>query len=173
MSLPLAGDAASCSQAGGALRQLAARLRVAGRAAHDTFDGRGAPRGGGFEAAARRRVEGIDAAAATATLELDHVGAALQAHATDLAEAQAAARRLATRAEAAGLRLREGTLTPAWGVTGLADPDASAAQDSIRLALQSELDSILGTLGQRRQRLLTTVRQAESTLHSHAGALRR
>jgi hypothetical protein len=58
-------------------------------------------------------------------------------------------------------------------VTGLADPDASAAQDSIRLALQSELDAILGTLGQRRQRLLTTVRQAESTLQSHAGALRR
>lgn len=98
MTSPVPGDPASCSQAGGALRLLAARLRVAGRGAHDAFDAAGTR---------PERVEVLDAAAAAVTAELDRLGRALQTHATDLADAQAAARRRSPDAGTAGLLLRQ------------------------------------------------------------------
>ena len=102
MTGPVSGDPASCSQLGGTLRQLATRLRAAGRAAHDAFDNGDSARPGPVVVQARRRVDLLDAAAAVAAREADRVGTSLQAHASDLAEAVAHGRLLTGRAEAAG-----------------------------------------------------------------------
>ncbi|QGN56751.1 hypothetical protein [Nostocoides sp. HKS02] len=98
MTRPVPGDPASCSQSGGALRLLAARQWVAGRRAHDAFDSIGAR---------DERVDRLDAAAAAVTAELDRLGRAMQTHATDLADAQAAARRMSPTAETAGVLVRQ------------------------------------------------------------------
>jgi hypothetical protein len=169
----VAGDPASCSLVGGSLRQVAARLRTTGRRAHDAFDSRGAARPGTVEVLARRRVDAVDAAAATAARELDRVGAALQAHASELAEAIAASRQVVARAEASGLRLSDGAFAPAWGVAGVADHGASAAQESDRASLQRDLDHVSSVLRQRRQRLAATLADSRASLARHAAALRR
>jgi hypothetical protein len=173
VNVAVAGDPASCSLVGGALRQLAARLRTTGKRAHDAFDHRGRDRPGAVETRSRRRVDAVDAAAATAARELDRVGAALQAHATDLAEAIATSRQVTARAEAAGLQLTDGRFTPAWGVAGLADPGVSREQASALESLQRELDQVSSVLRQRRQRLSGTLAESRASLAGHAAALRR
>ncbi len=173
MSGGLGGDPASCSQLGGALRQLATRLRTTGRAAHDAFDNGDSARPGPVVVAARRRVDLLDAAVATTAREVDRVGTALQAHASDLADALAAGRRVAATAEAAGLRVTDGELSAAWGVSGVADESASASQRSTREQLQRELDAVTALLARRRQRLSATLRESQALLAGHAGALRR
>ena len=82
-----------------------------GRAAHDAFDnGDSARPGAGRRAGPGCRVDLLDAAAATAAREVDRIGTALQAHASDLAEAIAPQARLITAARrvvrAAGRRRR-------------------------------------------------------------------
>ncbi|NYG07733.1 hypothetical protein BJ986_002220 [Phycicoccus badiiscoriae] len=186
MSGTVHGDPASCSQLGGTLRQLATRLRTSGRAAHDAFDGsfdRPSDRpsdlgGAGSRAApvlmqARRRVDVLDAGAAAAAREVDRVGAALQAHASDLAEAVAESRALAQQAQAAGLRVVDGELVAVWGVSGVADGTATAQRDAAREQLQARLDAVAALVGQRRHRLAATLRQSQAVLATHAGALRR
>jgi hypothetical protein len=169
----LGGDPASCSQLGGTLRQLATRLRTTGRAAHDAFDNGDSARPGPVVVQVRRRVDLLDAAAATAAREVDRIGTALQAHASDLAEAIAQARLITARAGSAGLRIADGELAAAWGVSGVADGTANAHQDATRDRLQSELDGVASLVGQRRQRLAATLRESQDVLASHAGALRR
>jgi hypothetical protein len=164
MSLPLPGDPASCSYAGGALRQLATRLRVVGRQAHEALDDAQGPRPAPAEVRVHRRADALDRAAAEATRQLDRLGSALQTFATDLAECQAAAARLAERADAAGLQLLDGVLAAQWGVNGVADPHARASQDAAKAALQSDLDAVTATLTQRRQRLLATLRETQNTV---------
>lgn len=171
------GDPASCSQLGGTLRQLATRLRTTGRAAHDAFD-RSYDDGAGARPAsvlvqARRRVDALDAGAAVAAREVDRIGAALQAHASDLAEALAESRALAQQAQDAGLRVVDGELAAAWGVSGVADGTATAQRDAVRGKLQARLDAVAALVGQRRQRLAATLRQSQALLATHAGALRR
>ena len=173
MSGPLSGDSASCSQLGGMLRQLATRLRSTGRSAHNAFDNGDSARPGPVLVAARRRVDLVDAAAAAAAREVDRIGTALQAHATDLAEALATGRRLTARAEAAGLRVTDGELAAAWGVSGVADESANASQQGTREQLQHELDAVASLLAQRRHRLCATLRESQDVLATHAGALRR
>jgi hypothetical protein len=173
MSGAVRGDPASCSQVGGALRQLSSRLRVTGRQAHNSFDLPDGPRPSPAVLSARRRFDLVDAAVATSATELDRIGAALQRHASDLAEAVAAVRELAERAEAAGLRLDQATLTPAWGVTGLADAPTSATQERRQAELQAELDSIARLLAQRRHRLDDALLDSGVALSTHAAALRR
>jgi hypothetical protein len=167
------GDPASCSQLGGALRQLATRLRSTGRAAHDAFDNGDRARPGPVVVQARRRVDLLDAAAAAAAREVDRIGTALQAHASDLAEAVGHGRRLTDRAESLGLRVADGELAAAWGVSGVADERARAQQDAHREGLQGELDTVTAQLARRRQQLAATLRESQDTLASHAGALRR
>jgi hypothetical protein len=170
---PVSGDPASCSQLGGTLRQLATRLRSTGRAAHDAFDNGDGSRPGPVVVQARRRVDLLDAAAASAAREVDRIGTALQAHASDLAEAIAHGRLLTDRAEAAGLRVVDGELVAAWGVSGVADELASAQQKALRDRLQGELDAVTALVGQRRHRFAATVRESQGALATHAGALRR
>ena len=173
MSGAVGGDAASCSQLGGTLRQLATRLRATGRAAHDAFDNGDSARPGPVVVQARRRVDLLDAAAAAAAREVDRIGTALQAHASDLAEAVAHGRLLTDRAEAAGLRVTEGELAAAWGVSGVADGTARARQEAVRDRLQGELDAVTALVGQRRHRLAATLRESKEVLATHAAALRR
>jgi hypothetical protein len=173
VTIPVSGDPASCSQLGGSLRQLATRLRSTGRAAHEAFDNGDGARPGPVVVQARRRVDVLDAAAATAAREVDRVGTALQAYASDLAEAIAHSRLLAERAEAAGLRVVDGELAAAWGVSGVADGLASTQQRALRDRLQDELDSVTALVGQRRHRLAAALRESQAALATHAGALRR
>lgn len=170
------GDPASCSHLGGSLRRLAAELRVTGRRCHDVFDSafeEPSSRHDPVLRTARRRVEVLDAATAAAARELDTVGAALQSHASELAEAFAAAREVVSRAERAGLQVRGSVVTPAWGVSGVADHAALATQQATRSTLQSELDQVLALLASRRQRLGGTLRSSTEVLARHAAAVRR
>lgn len=178
MTETLPGDPASCSQAGGAMRSLASRLRVVGRRAHEAAGStrsreRDLARPGAAELRVGRRIDVVDRAAATATQELDRVGRALQDFATDLAELHAQYHRLAGRAAAAGLRVVDGSLVPAWGVAGVADPQAVTTQEAVRSSLQPELEAVLRSVAARRQRLLTVLREGQGRVDHHRAALRR
>ncbi|MEO5981227.1 MAG: hypothetical protein ABIQ13_02815 [Pedococcus sp.] len=167
------GDPASCSRVGGSLRQLATALRTNGRATHTAIADPALQRPGTVVARARRRLTGLDDAATVAAHELDRVGSALQDHAADLAEAGADVRAVVARAESAGLRVADGRLAPAWGVSGVADGPADATREEQREALQSELDRLLAVLAARRHRLAATMAASSSLLADHATALRR
>jgi hypothetical protein len=169
----IAGDPGSCSQLGGALRLLAARLRTDGIPLHRALEPRDVPRGGAAVTRARRRSGLVDTAVSTAAAELDRIGSALQAHAGDLAEAMADQRALLERAARAGLEEREGQLVPRWGVTGLADGRATTEQEATRATLQSELDHVASMLRQRRSRLAKAVAASSAALADRAGGLRR
>ena len=180
MTEPMPGDPASCSQAGGTMRSLASRLRVAGRRAHEatadstTLSGETGPaRPGAAELRVRRRIDVVDRAAAAATQEVDRVGRALQDFATELAELHGQYHRLAGRATAAGLRVVDGSLVPSWGVAGVADPQAVATQEAVRSSLQPELDAVLRGVALRRQRLLTVLHEGQGRVEHHRAALRR
>jgi hypothetical protein len=122
----------------------------------------------------RRRLAALSSATAAAAHEVDRVGAALQAHSADLAEAIADSRRIADRARQAGLRVdEEGEVAGAWGISGIADGRASAQQLAALDRLQAELDAIEGLVAQRRQRLVATLRESQAVLATQAGALRR
>jgi hypothetical protein len=170
------GDPASCSQAGGALRRLAARLRVAPGptlAALRQDAGAVPARPGPVLGHARRQVDALDDATSDLVAQLDRIGSALQAHATDLAEAVAQARGVVGRAEAAGLRVHDGRVAPAWGVTGVADQDASAARAATAASLQAELDRVVAVLGRRRRRLTAVLSDSTGVLTDRALRLRR
>jgi hypothetical protein len=170
----VAGDPASCSRLGGSLRQLATGLRTTARVARDAFDDGDQARPGPVLAQARRRVDGLDAATAAAAREVDRVGAALQAHSADLAEAVADSRRLASRATETGLRVSaHGEVATAWGVSGVADGDTSAHQLEVLGRIQTELDTVAALVAQRRHRLVLTLRESQAVLAAHAEALRR
>lgn len=170
----VAGDPASCSRLGGTLRQLATRLRTTGHAAHDAFDDGDHDRAGLVLRQARRRAGVLEAAAAAAAGEVDRVGAALQAHSADLAEAVADSRRLAARAAQAGLRVSdEGEVATAWGVSGVVDGESNAQHVAALDRLQSELDAVAALVAQRRHRLVVALRESQAVLVTHAEALRR
>jgi hypothetical protein len=115
----------------------------------------------------------VDTAVSTTAAELDRIGSALQAHASDLAEALADRRALLARAATAGLEERQGQLVPRWGVTGLADGRATTEQEATRAALQSELDHVTSMLRQRRARLAKAVAASTVALADQAEGLRR
>jgi hypothetical protein len=171
------GDPASLSQTGGALRQLATRLRTTGRGAHAAFDDAAAGdapdgRRDRVVTAARRQYDAVDAAAAAAAVELDRAGAAVQAHASDLAEALAQSRSLAARADAAGLRVVDGAVLPAWGVAGVADGSEAKSRERVQQQLQAELDQLGVLLARRRSTLVTTLARSRDLLATHAARLR-
>lgn len=174
MNAPVHADPASCSQAGGALRRLAAELRATNRPVHEalaTDDPE--PRPSHVEVLARRRLDTVDNAVAATTVVLDRVGTALQAHATELAHAAAAERELTARARAIGLDVVDGTVVPALGVTGVADSAAVAARDASATALQAELDALRGSVAARAAQLAAVAADARHTLSTHTTALRR
>lgn len=170
----VAGDPASCSRVGGSLRRLAASLRTRGRAVDDVVARhRDEPRPGAVVVRALRRMDTLGHAAGAAAQELDRVGSALQDHSADLAEAVADARRLEARAEAAGLQVADGRVSPAWGVSGLADVAATADREQVRAELQRELDQLRHVLAARRHRLASAVTASTTVLAGHAQGLRR
>ena len=171
------GDPASLSQTGGALRQLASRLRTTGRGAHTAFDDALAEDAAGGRrdrvvVAARRQYDAVDAAAAAAAVELDRAGSAVQAHASDLAEAVAKARAVAARADAAGLRVVDGVVLPAWGVAGVADGSATQSREQVQSQLQAELDQLGVLLARRRSALVSALADSRDLLAGHAARLR-
>lgn len=173
MTAILSADPGSCSHAGGTLRSLAARLRVVGRSANQAFDRRDRARAGAPEVIARRSADPLDRAAAAVTVELDRVGSAMQALATELAESQAMVRRIVVRAEAAGLRVEGDQVVPGWGVSGVADGSAASARLGATADLQEHLDAVIGSVAQRRQRLVAALRESQAILAPHTAALRR
>jgi hypothetical protein len=170
----VAGDPASCSRLGGTLRQLATGLRTTGRAVHASLDDGDHGRPGPAVAQAQRSADVLSAATTAAAREVDRVGADLQAHSADLAEAVADSRRIVARATQAGLRVSdEGELATAWGVSGVADGELSAQQLAALERLQSELDTVASLVAQRRHRLVVALRESEAVLVAQARALRR
>lgn len=173
MSAALAGDPASCSQAGGSLRRLATALRDAEARMTTGFDDPELAWSGRAATTARRSWGRLSLASRTLADELDRVGSQLQDHAADLAEAVHVARHVEDRAAAAGLRQVDGRLTPAWGVTGVADSAAVAAQEATRASLQAELDTALVQLGRRRARLAAVTEASGERILEQTAALRR
>jgi hypothetical protein len=171
----VAGDPASCSQLGGALRRSATVLRTSGAAVRGEV---GALTGGGERPApvlqrSRRRVTELAEVAAATAVDLDAAGTALQGHAADLGEAVAAVRDVVERARAAGLEVSDTQVTTTWGVAGVADAAATAAREQQRAALQRELDQVLTVLAHRRDRLSATLRAVTDALAARADELRR
>lgn len=170
----VAGDPASCSTLGGSLRQLATRLRTAGHEAHDAFAGDDDARPAPALREAQRSAHLLTAATSAAAREVDRVGAALQAHAADLAEALADSRRVTARATRSGLRVDDvGEVATAWGVSGVADGAASAQQEAALARAQAELDAVASLVASRRQRLVVVLRESQAVLATHAEELRR
>lgn len=170
----VSGDPASCSRLGGSLRQLATRLRASDRAVRDAREHVAETSTRPAPLRTRRRTDALESAIAAAAREADRVGAALQAHASDLAEAVADARRIGSRAAQAGLQVSaDGVVSTALGVSGLADEEANAVQHATCQRLQSELDGVGSLVARRRQRLAATLRESQDLLATHVGALRR
>lgn len=173
MSLSISGDPASCSQAGGSLRRLATTLRDGAERATSGFDAAGDAWSGAVATRTRRTQASLAEAAGVAGDELDRVGSQLQDHAADLAEAVQAARHVEDRAAAAGLRVVDGRVVPAWGVHGIADGQSARAQDDASAVLQAELDTALRQIGRRRARLVALLEGSGQVLADQAARLRR
>jgi hypothetical protein len=124
VTLPHRSDPASCSRLGGALRTTAAGL--AGHAA---------------DLATESAVMALTDALVRGA---DEVGAALQVHAQEVAEAVAAYERIGDRAAAVGLQLH------AWKVSepyGLAEADAARRRLLALPELQRQLNGLSGAVG--------------------------
>ena len=169
----VAGDPASCSQAGGSLRRLATVLRDAETRMTARFDDPELTWSGRAATTARQSWERLSLASRTLADELDRVGSQLQDHAADLAEAVQVARHVEDRAAAAGMRQLDGRLAPAWGVTGVADSAAVAAQEATRASLQAELDTALVQISRRRARLAALAEASGERILEQTAALRR
>lgn len=172
MTALLHGDPGSCSQTGGALRSLASTLEAAsvrvgqaGSHAEESWTGRAAR-----DIGKRHRLL-VETAQATAA-QLDRTGMALQAHATDLAEALHEVRAVEERATVAGLRVVDGQVRLPWGVSGVADAASVSVLQDQRDLLQAELDRAAVLLARRRQRLVETLTAARVELAEQARTLR-
>ena len=166
------GDPASLSACARTVREVARRLddhatgvRAAYRELGDGWTGRAS-------VSARRAGGGLADATSATTAELDRVGRVLQDHATDLADLVARARVLEERARAAGLEVRDGRVERTWGVTGAADADADRARESLREALQADLDLVLAQHTRRRDWVLDVLRGSTRALGEVSHGLR-
>jgi hypothetical protein len=169
--MTLTGDPASVSQVGSSLRRLAEQLRRDERRLRAALPP-DQPRGGAALVRARRRADHLAAALERTVAELDRAGSALQDHSQDLGEGVAIGRAVGHRAESAGLTHSRGTVTPQWGVSGVADEDAATEQSRAREDLQQELDSAATILARRRQRLVQLLHDSTQALGHEASSLR-
>jgi hypothetical protein len=172
VTIALHGDPASCSQAGGSLRRLAAHLRSATDVAAQAQAVLGEDWSGRVARGVGRRTAVVVDAATAAADELDRVGALMQDHATDLAEALQQARAVEEAAQQEGLAVADGRVVPRWGVAGVADEAALDAREARRSDLQTQLDHAVLQLSRRRARLTAALEAARSTLADHGAALR-
>jgi hypothetical protein len=143
-----AGDPASCSRLGGALRTTAAQLAEQA----DGLDRAGEP---------WRLLDGL-------LPHLDAVGSRLQVHAQEIAELVVSARRLGERAAAAGLTLEGLRVVEPLGVVDVRDAERRLRAQP---ALQAQADRIAARLGRSRAdltRQLTAASEAVQRLMSGA-----
>jgi len=166
------GDPGSLSALGGTLGRSGAALHADAGGLAAAYRDLGRDWGGRASVQARRRGEALGSAADALAEQLSEVGVALQDHATDLAELVAAARVLGEKAEAEGLRVRDGRVELGYGVTGEAVAARADARDRRRAELQAELDVVLTQLARRRRRLLALVAGSSETLARVSASLR-
>lgn len=172
MTAALHGDPGSCSQVGGSLRRLATELRSAARRTAHEHEQVAHEWSGRVARDLGRRTGAVVDAATTAAEELDRVGAQLQDHATDLAEALQEARAVEEAAQTAGLAVTDGRVVPRWGVAGVADEDTVDVREARRAELTARLDHTVLQLSRRRARLTATLETARTVLADHAATLR-
>ncbi len=173
MSGTLTGDPAGCSRAGGTLARTAAGLRLDGDRVRDALAGVDEHWRGRASVTVRRRAAELARALEETADELSATGHRLQEHATELADALAAQRRLGERADRVGLVLEDGRVTRRWGVAGEADAAAEAAGDRAVDELQAVLDSLVVQVARRRRRLAATLEESARALAATGGRLRR
>ena len=180
MTTPLLGDPASLSALAGALRRTAAQLAAdaADLTAALAKPGWDAPVSGSPSAPgplsrpARRGIEAVAAQGERIAAALDDAGGSLQSAATDLAAAIAPLRELERAALAAGLAVRDGSVTGGWGITGPADPGSGQSGAQPRERLQERLHGAVTTLGRQRARSAADCVRAAHLLQEAAAALR-
>ncbi|GAB3112386.1 hypothetical protein GCM10027055_15190 [Janibacter alkaliphilus] len=160
----LLGDPGSVSALAATLRSaavsLAAEAERVGRARADLAD---APVRVPVDR--RRRTEGVQQTLQATSRVLTESAGALQHAAADLAEQVAALQRLEDEAARRGLQVRDGTVAPAWGITGTVDERTDPqAQEQVREQLERRLHACVSTIGRCRSRLTRECAQARRTL---------
>lgn len=161
MSTPLIGDPASMSAGASAAHRVASLLEEAVLAT--TGDGAPLP----------ARVDACRSILAGVIAALRQIEPALQEGAVDLAAAMERIRMIESRATDMGLRLRDGTVEPSWGIVDDGDTDEVSApggptdgggcaeRDEVRQRLETQVHAVASTLGQSRARLVRDCRAAE------------
>lgn len=172
MTTPLLGDPASLSALAGSLRRTAVALAADGEDLTSALDEAAAGWSGPRAVQVRRRIETTATQTARIASALDEVGRSLQSAATDLAGAIAHLRELADIAAAAGLAVRDGTVTQGWGITGLAHAGAVHDEDRQRERLQERIHVAVTTLGRHRARSTADCVQATQLLCEASTTLR-
>lgn len=172
MTGPLLGDPGSMSALAASLRLTAVQLAADGErlaaALAEASPGWRGPR----SVLLRRRLESTAAQARAMAAALDGAGRSLQAAATDLAASIAHLRALEEEARAAGLEVRDGTVSRGWGITGVADAGSAREAEVRRERLQERLHQAVTTLGRQRAVLARDLTHAEDLLSRSAGVLR-
>lgn len=113
----------------------------------------------------RRRAEGVQQTLQATSRVLTESASALQRAAADLAEQVAALQRLEDEAARHGLQVRDGTVSPAWGITGTVDERTDPqSQEQVREQLERRLHACVSTIGRCRSRLTRECAQARRTL---------
>ncbi len=173
MTTPLLGDPASVSALAGALRRTAVQLAADGERLTGALDDVAPGWSGSRSVQVRRRADVTAVQAVRMAAALDEAGRALQTAATDLAASIAHLRALEEAADAAGLEMRDGTVTKGWGITGVADAGAVHDENHARERLQERVHSAVTTLGRQRSRSAADCAHATQLLREAATALRR
>ena len=171
MTAVVPGDPGSLSAAGALLLRTASAVRSEGAGLRAAYADLGRGWGGHRSLVLRRRGEVLLGAAEDLAATFERVGAALQEHATDLAELSGRARAVADRAALDDLEIRDGRVELAYGVTGEAQADSAAHRDERQVALQGELDLVRTQLARRRGRLVQVLASSGPPLAEAARAL--
>ncbi len=169
----VAGDPASLSACARTTREVAARLEPEAAALTGAVSALGDGWSGQASAATRRAGDAVAGALTALAGQLDHVGQVLQDQATDLADLVARERAVGERAAGAGLEVRDGRVTLAWGVSGPADLEAARGREATRDALQADLDLVVAQHTRRRDFVLGVLRTSTTTLVEVSHGLRR
>lgn len=168
----LLGDPASISALAATLRRTAVTLAADGERLHARLDDAATGWSGPRAVRTRARIDAVaDAAGDTATT-LDEAGRCLQAASAELAATIAELRRLEDEAAGSGLELRDGTVHPGWGISGVADPGSVRDGRRRREDLQAQVHAAASRLGRQRSRLTRDCERASTLLRRATASLR-
>ena len=173
MTTPLLGDPASISALAATLRRTAVRVAADRERVGAARDDAAAGWSGVRSTHVRHRIDLAVSQAAVIAAALDEVGHGLHTAATELAATIADLRTLEDEAAAAGLEVRDGTVTKGWGITGVADSDAVEDSARLREHLQERLHTAVTALGRHRARSSAECVRAARLLNDAAAKLRR